>query len=342
VTVLYDVIAADLPWTTPAPPDLYHRHWVEIGHLSSRLVAISEHTARQYRALIAEPNLLAVPIEACPLPLAFLARAASLSPVPVPALMGRRFVLYVSTIETRKNHLLLLHAWDRLLRELPPEQVPQLVFVGAWGWGTEATRLMVERNWRLAGHLHVLTGVPDETLLWLYRHALFAVFPALAEGFGLGAAEAVALGTPCLVSDCPALIEATQGLMPALDPLDLPGWVAELKRLFTDAAALAKLRARTAGSARCRRMPSAARWRRRRWQWRRNATPPAGRTRHEWPLPDAGALSAGGAAARRTGARGLFARCAACRRLAGKGGGHLSRRLLSAGRAWRRGHPTRR
>lgn len=246
VTVLYDVIAADLPWTTPAPPDLYHRHWVEIGHLSSRLVAISEHTARQYRALIAEPNLLAVPIEACPLPLAFVARAAALSPVPVPALMGRRFVLYVSTIETRKNHLLLLHAWDRLLRELPPEQVPQLVFVGAWGWGTEATRLMVERNWRLTGHLHVLTGVPDETLLWLYRHALFAVFPALAEGFGLGAAEAVALGTPCLISDCPALIEATQGLMPALDPLDLPGWVAELRRLFTDAAALAELRARTA------------------------------------------------------------------------------------------------
>ena len=246
VTVLYDVIAADLPWVTPAPPDLYHRHWVEIGHLSRRLVAISEHTARQYRALIGEPNLIEVPIEACPLPLSFVERAASLVPQPVPSLEGRRFVLYVSTIETRKDHQLLLHAWDRLLRELPPEAVPQLVFVGAWGWGTEATRLMVERNWRTAQHVQVLTGVPDEALLWLYRNATLAVFPALAEGFGLGAAEAVALGTPCLVSDCPALTEATQGLMPALDPLDLPGWVAALRRLFTDAAELAALRARTA------------------------------------------------------------------------------------------------
>ncbi|MFN6953684.1 MAG: glycosyltransferase [Acetobacteraceae bacterium] len=246
VTVLYDVIAADMPWTTPAPPDLYHRHWVEIGHVSKRLVAISEHTARQYRALIGAPNLIEVPIDACPLPLAFVERARAMAPVPVPSLQGRRFVLYVSTIETRKNHQLLLHAWDRLLREMPPEAVPQLVLVGAWGWGTEATRLMVERNWRIAQHVQVLSGVPDETLLWLYRHAMFAVFPALAEGFGLGAAEAVALGTPCLVSDCPALTEATQGLMPALDPLDLPGWVAELRRLFTDAAALEALRARTA------------------------------------------------------------------------------------------------
>jgi FkbM family methyltransferase len=246
VTVLYDVIAEDLPWVTPAPPDLYHRHWVEIGHLSRRLVAISEHTARQYRALIAAPNLIEVPLDACPLPLALVARAGSLAPRPVAALEGRRFVLYVSTIETRKNHQILLHAWDRLLRELPPDQVPQLVFVGSWGWGTEATRLMVERNWRIAGHVQVLGGVPDEALLWLYRNAMLAAFPALAEGFGLGAAEAVALGTPCLVSDCPALIEATQGLMPALDPLDLPGWVAELRRLITDPQALAALGARTA------------------------------------------------------------------------------------------------
>jgi glycosyltransferase involved in cell wall biosynthesis len=246
VTVLYDVIAADLPWVTPAPADLYHRHWVEIGHLSRRLVAISEHTARQYRALIAGPNLIEVPLEACPLPLALVARAASLSARPVATLEGRRFVLYVSTIETRKNHHILLHAWDRLLRELPPDQVPQLVFVGSWGWGTESTRLMVERNWRIAEHVQVLGGVPDEALLWLYRNALLAVFPALAEGFGLGAAEAVALGTPCLVSHCPALIEATQGLMPALDPLDLPGWVAALRRLITDPDALAALGARTA------------------------------------------------------------------------------------------------
>jgi FkbM family methyltransferase len=247
VTVLYDVIAEDLPWVSPAPPDLYHRHWVEIGHLSSRLVAISEHTARQYRALIGGPNLIEVPIDACPLPLALVERAAGLVAEPVPGLAGRRFVLYVSTIETRKNHQLLLHAWDRLLRELPPEDVPQLVLVGAWGWGTETTRLMVERNWRTASHVQVLTGLPDEALLWLYRNAMLAVFPALAEGFGLGAAEAVALGTPCLVSDCPALTEATQGLMPALDPLDVPAWVAAFRRLFTDPVALAELRARTAG-----------------------------------------------------------------------------------------------
>ncbi|MBD0272144.1 MAG: glycosyltransferase, partial [Acetobacteraceae bacterium] len=76
--------------------------------------------------------------------------------------------------------------------------------------------------------------------------ASFTVFPALSEGFGLAAAESLSFGTPVVVADVPALIEATEGLMPAHDPLDLLGWMDEMRRLILDEAYLRELRRKAA------------------------------------------------------------------------------------------------
>jgi len=115
------------------------------------------------------------------------------------------------------------------------------VFAGKWGWGTEQVRLMAESH-HLRPHLMVLDRVSDAGLIWLYRHARFTVFPALSEGYGLGAAESLSFGTPVVTSTCPALMEATEGLMPAHDPLDALAWMAELRGLIGDDARLAELR----------------------------------------------------------------------------------------------------
>lgn len=239
ISVVYDVIAVDLPWATPGTPDIYHRFFVEMGHLAHAIVTISAYTAARYRAVIAGPNDLAPRLSSCLLPVGL---AEDLAPLPVPALEGRRFILYVSTIEARKNHRLLIDLWERLREELPSAALPDLVFVGQWGWGTADDRNRLERNWRLRPHLRVLNRVGDAELAWLYRSAMFTVFPSHAEGFGLGAAESLAFGTPCVIGTCPALVEATEGLMPALDPLDFPAWHAMVSRLVTDPAALAALR----------------------------------------------------------------------------------------------------
>ncbi|PZW45871.1 glycosyltransferase involved in cell wall biosynthesis [Humitalea rosea] len=243
ISVVYDVIAVDLPWATPGTPDIYHRFFVEMGHLAHAIVTISAYTAERYRAVIATPNDLSPRLSSCLLPVGL---AEELVPLAVPALEGQRFVLYVSTIEARKNHRLLIDLWERLRQELPPGTLPALVFVGQWGWGTADDRNRLERNWRLRPHLRVLSRVGDAELAWLYRSAMFTVFPSHAEGFGLGAAESLAFGTPCIISTCPALVEATEGLMPALDPLDFPAWHAMVSRLVTDPAALEALR-RAAG-----------------------------------------------------------------------------------------------
>ena len=241
VAVIFDVIAMEFPYTTPNPFHIYHRHWVELGHSASHLLAISRFSAMQYRTLVAEPNGLDPVLTHAYLPSVLHARAAEIGEAPVPALLGRRFVVYCSTIETRKNHQLLLHLWDRLRQEFGPAVLPVLVFAGKWGWGTEQVRLMAESH-HLRPHLMVLDRVSDAGLIWLYRHARFTVFPALSEGYGLGAAESLSFGTPVVTSTCPALMEATEGLMPAHDPLDALAWMAELRGLIGDDARLAELR----------------------------------------------------------------------------------------------------
>jgi glycosyltransferase involved in cell wall biosynthesis len=246
ISIIYDVIGMELPFSTPSPPHIYHRHWVEIGHCADALLAISKFSADQYDKYISKPNDLSPRLSHAPLPSFLRERSAEIGTTPVASLAGRSFVMFCSTIETRKNHQLLLHLWDRLKEVFDPEQLPVLVFVGKWGWGTETVRLLSERNYRLRGHLQILDQVSDAELIWLYRNARFTVFPALSEGYGLAAAESLSFNTPVVVATCPALIEATEGLMPALDPLDIVGWFDELQALIRDDCRLEALRAAAA------------------------------------------------------------------------------------------------
>jgi glycosyltransferase involved in cell wall biosynthesis len=246
ISVIYDVIQVEMPYTSPSAPHIFHRHCVELGHLASHLIAISKHSMESYRRFVEEPNEVDPAITWATLPNFLYDRRDEIGETTVPHLFDRPFVVYCSTIETRKNHQMLLHTWDRLRQHISPDKLPILVFVGKWGWGTEYVRLLSQRNWRLREHLRILNETSDAELIWLYRHARFTVFPALAEGFGLAAAESLSFGTPVIIGDCPALIEATEGLMPAYDPLDLPSWLAEMRRLVLDDDYLLGLRKRAA------------------------------------------------------------------------------------------------
>jgi glycosyltransferase involved in cell wall biosynthesis len=246
VSVIFDVIAMRFPFSTPGPLHIYHRHWVEIAHNAAHLLAISKFTADQYSEFIGEPNDLFPSMSYAHLPNFLRERADDIGETPVQKLLGRRFVVFCSTIETRKNHQLLLQLWDRLRLEFGPDKLPTLVFVGKWGWGTETVRLLSDRNYHLRGRLLILDSVSDAELIWIYRNARFSLFPSLSEGYGLAAAESLSFGTPVVIANCPALIEATEGLMPAHDPLDFMAWLEEMRRLIRDDLRLEELRAEAA------------------------------------------------------------------------------------------------
>lgn len=240
--VVHDLMVWDTPyWTAGRDPQDYARNMLAALAGANRLVCVSRATAAVTERALAEIGAPAPPIS--------VAHPAGLSPAlvrrtapPQAFDLDRPFVLYCSTIEVRKNHLMLLTLWEKLRQTLPPERLPRLIIAGRWGWGIDTVRLMIERNWRLAPHVQVFEDLSDENLSWLYRNARFSVFPSFTEGFGLPVAESLAVGTPVVVSTTPALIEAAQSLMPALDPHDLPAWQREITALCLDEARLDHLR----------------------------------------------------------------------------------------------------
>jgi glycosyltransferase involved in cell wall biosynthesis len=109
-----------------------------------------------------------------------------------------RYLLMVSTLEPRKNHLGLLRAWKDL--RVSGHGDLQLVLVGSLGWrhGKVLAELM---PWLGCGEAHLLEAVPSEQLRTLYRHAAVTVCPSAGEGFGYSGVEALLSGGRVVASD---------------------------------------------------------------------------------------------------------------------------------------------
>ncbi len=123
--------------------------------------------------------------------------------------MNDDFILCVSTVEPRKNHLKLLEAWERLRAK--ESALPQLVLVGNAYSGFEDLAEKVDRACEEDERVVWLKGVSDEELEALYARCRFTVFPSIAEGFGLPILESVWYGRPCLCADFGAMEEAARG-----------------------------------------------------------------------------------------------------------------------------------
>lgn len=238
--IIYDTIPLDFPQYVPNASHIYHRHFVEMAQTAELAQAISRYSARRFTETILEPNLLELRMLAHGLP-DFIQLEGDIEPRQSPKLTGKRFVLFCSTIEARKNHLLLIHVWLKLLESKPRDEVPILVFVGKWGWAFETVKNHIDHNPELEGKVMVLSDITDSELVWLYRHSVLGVFPSFTEGWGLAASESLLNGTPIVLSKAPALSEASQGLMPTLDPMDVTGWTRFLSEHLFDEGALANL-----------------------------------------------------------------------------------------------------
>jgi hypothetical protein len=111
---------------------------------------------------------------------------------------GLRYLLMVSTVEPRKNHVALLDAWE-LLRANGDGRL-NLVCVGGLGWDHEAITQRFA-PWLQRGGLHLLENVPTADLRLLYRHAQATVCPSLGEGFDFAGIEAMRSGGVVAASD---------------------------------------------------------------------------------------------------------------------------------------------
>jgi glycosyltransferase involved in cell wall biosynthesis len=144
--------------------------------------------------------------------------------------LPRRFLLYVGTIEPRKNLPRLMEALA-LVRGRGVDL--QLVCVGPYGWSSRGladliARLSLQRAVRFTGY------VPAGDLPVLYSLAEFFAFPSVYEGFGLPVIEAMACGTPVITSATSSLQEIAEGAAELVDPLDTSALAAAIERLAMD------------------------------------------------------------------------------------------------------------
>lgn len=141
------------------------------------------------------------------------------------------YLLFLGTLEPRKNIVGILQAYSKLSSELRDKH--KLVIGGKKGWFYEeifatVTELGLEQNVQFLGR------VPDEHLPALYRRAHLFLFPSFYEGFGLPPLEALASGTPVISSNNSSLPEVVGEAGILVDPYDIAALTESMSTLLTD------------------------------------------------------------------------------------------------------------
>ncbi len=171
---------------------------------ASMIIAPSEWTKREIiEQLRVNPEKIRVIYEAAregmkPLPLHLCQSALDRHQI------RRPYLLYVGTIEPRKNLLTLIRAYDELLRTTARR--PQLVLCGGRGWLCEGVYKLVE-DLKLQDQVRFTGYVEDVDLPAIYSAAEAFVYPSFYEGFGLPPLEAMACGAPVITSGVSSLPE---------------------------------------------------------------------------------------------------------------------------------------
>ncbi|MCC7405544.1 MAG: glycosyltransferase family 4 protein [Bdellovibrionales bacterium] len=146
----------------------------------------------------------------------------------VQELKGKKFCLFVSTLEIRKNHILLLRVWSELLAQLGT-QTPYLVFAGRRGWMIQETLDYLKEHPEINQRLVWLQNCSDNQLDWLYRNSFFTLYPSLYEGWGLPVVESLARGKFCLASNTASIPEAGQEFVSYFDPTSVADCLEQTK-----------------------------------------------------------------------------------------------------------------
>ncbi|HEY7061965.1 MAG TPA: glycosyltransferase family 1 protein [Chloroflexota bacterium] len=206
---------------------------------ADHLLAISEHTRQDLiRLLGAAPERVTVTY--CGVDGAFRPLdAAEVRAYRERRGLPERFLLYVGTLEPRKNVPRLLEGYA-LLRARGP--APPLVLAGARGWGLTGLDARVAAL-GLGDSVRFLGYVPTAELPLCYNAASVFVYPSLYEGFGLPPLEALACGTPVVASNASSLPEALGDAALLVDPRDTAGLAAALAAVLADEPLRERLRA---------------------------------------------------------------------------------------------------
>ncbi|WP_324132726.1 glycosyltransferase family 1 protein [Bosea sp. (in: a-proteobacteria)] len=201
--------------------------------LADIIFAISHATGRDIVKWAASEQIpLRSPPQVVPIGTGF--RHSKPAPALPAGLVAGEYVLFVSTIEARKNHVLAFRAWRRLIESSVSKTVPKLVFAGRIGWMIEDLMQSLENCNYLDGNIVIVKGAQDAVLARLYTDARFTIFPSHYEGWGLPVSESLSFGKVCVCSTSTSLPEAGGRFCLYHDPDSVTDAVALYRRALED------------------------------------------------------------------------------------------------------------
>lgn len=142
--------------------------------------------------------------------------------------LPERFILFVGTLEPRKNVVRLIEAYAQL-----PSNRPSLMLIGGKGWLYDEVFNRVQEL-GLRDEVRFVGYVPGEHLPWWYNAAELFVYPSVYEGFGLPPLEAMACGTPVITSTVSSLPEVVGSAGLLVDPADTGALAAAMRQVLED------------------------------------------------------------------------------------------------------------
>src|SRR6185369_14767410 len=148
--------------------------------------------------------------------------------------LDEEFILYVGTIEPRKNIITLVKAFEEVLRSTSLR--PQLVIAGKKGWLTDELFTYIESA-KLGDRIRLTGYLGDDELRAVYSACRVMVYPALYEGAGLPALEAMACGAPVITTNTPAIAEMVGDRARLFSPKDFRTLAQHIVELLTTPAA---------------------------------------------------------------------------------------------------------
>lgn len=235
VYLLHDLIPIQHPhFTTPHKVARHNGRVRRALETACGIIANSRSTANAITTFahtegLAMPPILGAPLGSSPLPLPLPAPSSAISATQRPS-----FVC-ISTIEQRKNHMLLLDVWQRLIA-LHGEDAPQLVLIGRWGVGSQAVRQRYLSDPQLRRFVTIHAGCTDGEVVEHLRAARALLAPSRAEGFGLPVIEALRLGVPVIASNLPVFREVAGAVPTFLAPDAADEWLRVIQEFVADGA----------------------------------------------------------------------------------------------------------
>ena len=236
IYLLYDLTPVLETGHTAAVNRLFDRYLGLITQTASSVPAISESSRRDYEAHCRAFGWDIPPGGATGLPCGLSPGEFDATEPPWP----RSFALFVGTVESRKNHVLALHAWRTLIERHGVAHVPDLVCIGRLGWHSADFLHEYVATSGLNGKVSVLSAsVSDAELARFYAHAEFTVYPSKYEGWGLPVSESLAFGKLPVVAYNSSLPEAGRDLAAYFRSDDLDDFVTVLEGEALDPVARA-------------------------------------------------------------------------------------------------------